>query len=296
MTDTRQTRYVAGSGRQSTASIPRRQFLSSIGAAATAGSAVLLGGCGAPSTEHASSGLNPLAATRTSAASTTIPIGSTPVEESAPTQNAAGRTITVTGHGEASGRPDQAVVTLGVQTEAKTAEEAIVANSQQMQGVLAALKEAGVAESNIQTQHLRLWPRYEPGPIEEDGSRQQGYIAVNGVDVRVHDLSQVGALLDNAVKAGGNRIERIQFEVSDATDMRDQARRAAMDDARDKAAQLAALVEAELGEVLSIRDTSSLPQPSFSIARPALAAGSEIPIEPGSEQVQAAVEVTWRLQ
>lgn len=296
MNDTGTTRYTAGTAAQSTATIPRRRFLSRVGVATMAGSAVLLAGCGSPPTGHASSGLVPLAATRTSAASTTVPSKSTPVAGAAPAQTAAERTITVTGHGEATGRPDQATVTLGVHTEATTAEEAISANSQKMQDVLAALKDAGISANNIQTQQLQLWPRYEPKPIEQEGSRQSGYIAVNSVEVRLHDLGRVGAVIDKAVKAGGNRVERIQFEVSDTENLLDQARRAAMDDARDKAAQLAALADVGLGEVLTIRDATSPQQPSFSIARQALDAASEIPIEPGSEQVRTAVEVTWRLQ
>ena len=70
------------------------------------------------------------------------------------------RTVTVTGIGQANAQPDQAVVRVGVQTEAENAAEALSENSSQMQALLATLQEAGIPEADIQTQFLQLYPRY----------------------------------------------------------------------------------------------------------------------------------------
>jgi len=70
------------------------------------------------------------------------------------------RTVTVTGIGQANAQPDQAVVRVGVQTEAENAAEALSENSSQMQTLLATLQEAGIPEADIQTQFLQLYPRY----------------------------------------------------------------------------------------------------------------------------------------
>lgn len=208
------------------------------------------------------------------------------------------RMVTVTGTGEVSAEPDYAIIRVGVQTQAESAQAALDQNNQQVQGLLDSLAEAGVAAEDIQTQAVQLQPQIQPpGPeqMQATGGSITGYIATNIVEVTVRDLDGLGQLLDAAVRSGGNVIESIRFEVSDPEELRGQARAAAVENARQKAAQLAELAGASLGEVLVINALEGGPGP---LAGPMMmqAESAAVPIRPGTEPVQVQVQVTWRLE
>jgi uncharacterized protein YggE len=201
------------------------------------------------------------------------------------------RTVQVTGMGEVQVVPDTAVIQLGVQTEGKTAQAALSQNSTEMQAIMDALEKAKVSSDNIQTQTVRLSPRYESN--NSTNSRTLvGFTASNIVEVRTTDLSSLGTLLDQAVKAGANTIENISFEVNNSEKLSDQARQAAVENARHKAEQLAKLTDATLGPVLKIQETSSPPTP---IVQQVAAPAAAVPISPGSQNISVEVQVTWTL-
>ena len=201
------------------------------------------------------------------------------------------RTITTTGIGSASTTPDQAVINIGVETNADTAAEALSQNNEQVQSLLDALTTAGVARADIQTTNVSLYPRYD----QADGATPAvtGYTASNTVQVRVRNLNNLGSLLDASVRAGGNIINSVRFEVSDPSAQLTQARQAAVQDARQKADQLARLVNAQLGGVISITEHSGQAAPIF---QDGLGGASAVPIEPGSQNIQVIVEVTWLMR
>lgn len=205
------------------------------------------------------------------------------------------RTIHVSGSGRVSARPDIAVVRLGVQTEAEAAAEALSTNSRQMQALIDVMSESGIAQEDIQTQTVRVSPRYEDVP-ERPGQRELvGYTATNIVEVFVRDIDGVGEILDAAVQAGGNRIEDIRFEVSEPSAYLDQAREAAWNDAEHKAKQLASLAGAELDMVLTINESGASPQPAVEqFARVETAAA--VPIEAGSQTIVVNLQVSWSLK
>lgn len=207
------------------------------------------------------------------------------------------RTLHVNGTGRVSAEPDEATITLGVETEGEEATAAMEENNTRMQALIDALQEAGVLEENIQTETIRLSPRYEEPPEPRPGAQPTltGFRAVNTVSVRVTDIQMLGDLLSAAVEAGGNRVQSIQFEVSDATTYLEQAREAAWNDAEQKASQLAELAGASLGEVLTIDETSRAPGPVVR-QEVEMAAGAAVPVQPGSETIEVEISITWRLQ
>lgn len=199
------------------------------------------------------------------------------------------RTITVVGSGQVNARPDQAVIRLGVYTDAGKASDAMSANSERMQALLDALKAAGIKAEDIQTQGINVSPRYAP-----DGtSAVIGFTATNAVSVRVRDVAKVGDVLDKAMAAGANTVEGLSFEVSDQTALLSQAREAAMDNARQTAEQLAKLAGEQLGAVVTISESVSVPQPY--LYDRAAAMGGAVPVEPGMQAVQTTVQVTYLL-
>ena len=210
------------------------------------------------------------------------------------------RTITVSGEGQVSARPDIAVVRIGVETEADTATAALDDNSMRMSGVISATLDAGVNREDVQTQGLSLRPIYQrpdPGPEDEEGPPELvGYRAHNVVAVTVRDLDQLGALLDAAVEAGGNTIQGIRFEISDNEALRSEAREAAMNDAIAKAEQLTDLAGAELGEVLTIEEIGGDAPSPVRFEEAEQAAGAAVPVEPGQQEISVSLRITWRIR
>jgi len=201
------------------------------------------------------------------------------------------RTVQVTGMGEVQVKPDSAVISLGVQTDASTAEAAMSQNSAKMESLLETLDKADVPSKDIQTQALTLGPRYESS---NDNRKLVGYTASNIVEVRIDNLDSLGTIIDQAVNDGANTVENIRFEISNPQNSTDQARETAFENARHKAQELADLANATLGTVMEIQETSNAPGPVVRSVEMA-ANPSAVPISPGSQSVSVQVQVTWSL-
>lgn len=222
-----------------------------------------------------------------------------------PTPTDMSRTVSVSGTGQSSTTPDAAILTLGVETQAPDAGAALSQNNEQMAALIETFTGNAVAAEDIQTQAVRLQPQYaQPGvqpeiqpaqpPTGTVSAEITGYIATNTVKVTVRDLTTVGQLLDAAVQAGSNQIYGIDFTVSDPTAALDEARAAAWADAQHKAEQLAELAGATLGEVMSINEFSQTPIPLAQSS--AMGAADMVPIQPGLQQLQVNVQISWQLE
>src|ERR1700730_18459631 len=117
--------------------------------------------------------------------------------------------ITVGGSGTAQLPPDVAHVSGSVDTEAATADDALSQNSQVMQAVINAVKAFGIADADIQTTRVSVYPLFSS--TSSSSSNQPappptivGYRASNGVSVKITDLSKVGNLIQAMVGAGIN--------------------------------------------------------------------------------------------
>jgi uncharacterized protein YggE len=207
-----------------------------------------------------------------------------------PGPGAAQRTVTVSGTATVRSQPDEATVTLGVQTRAMTAEAAMRDNAERMRRVIAAVRAEGVAADDIATAWVSLYPQYD-----EPGIGVQGYVAENQVTVTVRTMQAVGRVIDAAVGAGANLTSGITFGLSDQGAGLERALGEAVEDARRKALALAEASGAQLGAVVSVSETGApgpLPVYRFGVAEAAPAAP---PIEPPTIQTQVSVTVTWEL-
>jgi uncharacterized protein len=197
--------------------------------------------------------------------------------------------VTVTGEATIAIAPDAAVIRIGVTSQDKTAREASDANAKQMTAVLAAIKDTGIAERDIQTSRLSLQPQYDPN--KGGNARLTGFQANNQVTVRIRDIDKLATVLDRAIASGANEMSGIEFVVSEQSKMLDQARDDAIADARRKAELYAKAAGAKLGNVVSISEEGSAPQP-----RPmqAMRAGA-VPIAPGEQTLKSIVTVSYEL-
>jgi uncharacterized protein YggE len=200
--------------------------------------------------------------------------------------------ISVTGEATVSVPPDLAEIDGGVTSEAKTAREASDANNAAMGKVLSALKGAGIAEKDFQTSRLSLQPQYapnRPGP-----SAVVGYRASNRVTIRLRDVSKVAGVIDTLVAAGANEIGGINFMVSNASKLLDEAREQAVADARRKAEIYAKAAGVTLGAPLGISEGGSPgPMPFRKMAANMAAAA---PVAQGEETLRLTVSVSWAIK
>ncbi len=212
-------------------------------------------------------------------------------EEPKPTQ----RTVTVSASGEVSATPDIARVSSGVTTEADSARQALSANSEAMKALIAGLKSAGIEAKDIQTSSFLVEPRYT-NPREGEPAVINGYRVVNQVEIVSRKIDKLGEVLDQMVALGANQMNGLNFEVSQAETLKDEARKTAMANALRRAKLLAAAGGAEVGDVLSIsEDAGGAPQPfQHKMARTAMA--ESVPVEQGSQMLEARVTVTWALK
>ena len=201
--------------------------------------------------------------------------------------------ISVTGEATVSVPPDLAQIDAGVTSEAKTAREASDANNAAMGKVLLALKGAGIEEKDYQTSRLSLQP--ESAPNRPGGPATiVGYRASNRVTVRLHDVSKVASVIDMLVAAGANDIGGINFTVSQASKLLDDAREQAIADARRKAEIYAKATGVTLGAPLSISEGGT-PVP-IPYRRTAAGMAPSAPVAQGEETLQVTVAVSWAIK
>jgi len=195
--------------------------------------------------------------------------------------------ITVTGVGTITTVPDEAAFTIGVETQGTTARIALASNADRMRHVIDALKAAGVDASDIKTQDVSVSKNYE-----HDGSADS-YSARNSVLVTIRNLSKAGPILDAASNAGANEVYGPTLSRSDEDKLQEKALRSAVENARTKAQVLADAAGVRLGAVTAMSEGfSGGPQPYYDAMR---LAKTDAPIEPGTQDSQATVTVTFAI-
>jgi uncharacterized protein YggE len=195
--------------------------------------------------------------------------------------------ITVNGVGTVKTVPDEATFTIGVETRGSTAKEALAANSEQMRRVIAAVRSAGVSKDDVQTQDVSVAANYS------DSNRIDGYSASNSVLVTIRDVSRAGRVLDAASNAGANQVYGPFLSRSDQAAVQVKALHDAVANARTKAEALADAAGVSLGRATAITEGfSGGPEPYDATY---LRAAKTTPIEPGTQDVQATVTVTFAI-
>jgi uncharacterized protein YggE len=203
-------------------------------------------------------------------------------------------TINVNGSGMASNTPDIVDIQLGVETVNDDAAQTISESTAKMKAVLDAVKALGIEDKDIQTVNYTMW--VEQIYNQETGvpTGQVRYHITNQVNVRLHDLTQAGKLLEDALTAGANNVGSITFGVSDPTELQKQARATAVQNARAKAEELAAGLGVQVGKVRQVSEYVSGPVPVATYAKDmGVGGGGEVPIATGSYNVSVEVQVIF---
>jgi Uncharacterized conserved protein len=205
-------------------------------------------------------------------------------------------TISVSGTGRIVLSPDTADLRLGVSATAKTVKAARSLAATSMTAVIASLKKLGIAEADIQTTTLSLQPVYDYS-YNTNPPRLTGYQLSNAVAVTIRDLDKLGDAIDNALAAGATSLDGVSFRVADQTAAEQQARQAAITEAKAKAKTLADAAGISISGVASISETvAPVPYPVYYGFNAAGAPGAkdvQTPVAPGSTEVTVTVAVVY---
>jgi uncharacterized protein YggE len=158
--------------------------------------------------------------------------------------------IRVSGTAIVRAEPDLAVITLGCVTRAGRAGQAKAQNDETMRRVMDAIEKHGVRRRDIQT------VTYNLGEAREPRSQERFWQVVNVIEVRVRDVSAAADVIDAAADAGANRIGSVRYAVESLHKLRAKAREQASRVAREKAEQLAKLMNVRVGKTVAINDAS----------------------------------------
>ncbi|WP_101925799.1 MULTISPECIES: SIMPL domain-containing protein [Luteimonas] len=201
--------------------------------------------------------------------------------------------LSVSAQAEASRRPDIAMLSTGVVTQAADANGALRANSEQMTTLMAAIKAAGIAERDVQTSGINLNPQYRYA--ENEPPVITGYQANNNVNLKVRDIARLGQVLDALVASGANQINGPTFEIEDAEGVQDEARAAALKKAQARAEMYAASLGLRVLRMVSISEGGGFAPPRPMMAMRAMADSAAPPVSPGETTLSANLDIVFEL-
>lgn len=207
--------------------------------------------------------------------------------------------VTASGTGQAFGEPDVAIVSVGVNVQRPTVEEARNEAAAAQQAVIDSLKDNGVDDKDIQTVQFSVYPQYDYSPSTPQG-RIIGYVVSNVVTAKVRDLDTTGDVIDDATVSGGNDavVQGVTFTIDDPTDLQEEARRQAVERAKAQAEQLADAAGVRLGALMSISESTNY----YPLARggAALDSAAQVPqatpLEPGQVEINITVNLQYALE
>jgi uncharacterized protein YggE len=204
-------------------------------------------------------------------------------------------TLSLSADGEVSRRPDMATITLGVQTDAPTAAEALRLNAVRMNQVIAAIKRGGVADRDIQTSGLNLNPQYVYQ--ENLPPRLTGYQASNQVTIIVRDLTRLGQAVDASVNAGASNVGGVAFGLQDSDAAEDAARLEAVKALQAKAGLYAQATGYRVARLVTLSEGGGYnppaPMPIMAMAR--MDKAESTPVEAGELKVRIDITATFEL-
>lgn len=206
-------------------------------------------------------------------------------------------TLNISAYAEVKVEPDQATISLGVQTDAPGAAEAMRLNAERMTRIVAALRRAGVAEKDIQTSNLSLGAQYQ---YEENRPpRLTGYQASNQVTITVNDLTRLGQTIDATVGAGANQVQGVGFGLRNPEAAMDQARMGAVRALQAKAQLYATATGHRIGRLINLSEGGGYspvppPRPMYRMEM-AAADQASTPVAPGQLTIRADVSGLYEL-
>ena len=215
------------------------------------------------------------------------------------------KTISVTGTATSSVQPDQLNISFGVETQQKTAKEALDSNSIAMNNVIEAIRTAGVTDDEIGTSNFSIYPIYDgyEEPLTKRWTQElKGYQITNTITVKTFNLTLAADIIDAAVNAGTNRVDSVSFTLSPEKHMqlKDELIEQAIQNAKTKAEKALTPLDYSVVGVKSVSLSEfgiPVPTPMFNMAfDEGMAVRSSTPVFSSSQDVTSTANVVFLIE
>ena len=203
--------------------------------------------------------------------------------------------INVSGEGKIKVTPDQASISVSIESKGTKASDVKEENDKKMNAILKFIKKATLAKEDFQTQRVSLHPNYD---YEK---KKHNYIATQSLQIVLKDLSKYDELMEGLVNEGINRIDNVEFKSSKMVQLQSDARKLAVKEAKAKAEDFVSVLGQKVGKAILISDNSQSynPQPRMYAMRSMAMDGAEAPRETlavGEIEITANVSVSFMLE
>ena len=204
--------------------------------------------------------------------------------------------ISVSETGEVYAVPDLGIINLSVITEAKTVGMAMENNTKDMNSIIQAMKDEGVEAKDLKTTSFNISPRYD---YTKDYAQRilAGYEVSQQLQVKIRDLEKVGVIIQEATNAGANDIGQLQLTIDKQDELKEEARKQAIEKAKTKAEALTSQLGVKLGKVITFNENSGSPvYPMYESDSYAKGIGGAAPdIQSGENKISVGVSITYEI-
>ncbi len=203
-------------------------------------------------------------------------------------------TVSFTGEGKVTAKPDVAVLDLAIVTQAATSKEAQDQNSQKSKTLTDFLKKQGIEDKDIKTTSYNIYPQYLY-PINGKPTIN-GYQVNESIQVKIRDLDKTNKILDGVVSAGVNQINNLQITIDNPEKLKDEARQKAIDDAKAKANALKDQLGIRLGRIINFTESGTGVPPPIIYAKEGIGGGGGPSIPTGENEITTSVTITYQIK
>lgn len=212
-------------------------------------------------------------------------------------------TITVSDKGEVYAKPDLALTSFSVVTEAATVNAAMIDNTEKMNDVIAFVKGRGVEDKDLKTTSFNIYPRYEwqekatcVPPCPSGRRVLVGYEIRQSLQVKIRDMGKIGEIIEGATTAGANEVGSLQFTIDNEDELKKQARDEAIEKAKAKAEELALSLGVNLVRITNFSESGIFPRFYALSESMEGKGGEEMPqIETGENKIEVTVTITYEI-
>ncbi len=217
--------------------------------------------------------------------------------------------ISFSGEGKVTVTPDIATFTASVLTEEKKVKDAQTKNTERSNAIFSFLKQSGVAEKDLKTTGYTIYPQYryfnsQPcvnsycPPVRQP--EIISYQVRHTIEVKARDLSKADDLLQGVVSVGANEVSGLTFTVDDQEAVKAEARKRAIDAAKDRASVLARNLGVRLGRIVDFSEGGgNVPIVRYGMDTGIMSSKASAPtpeIQPGEQEYTTSVTITYELK
>jgi uncharacterized protein YggE len=205
-------------------------------------------------------------------------------------------TFDVEGTGKVSAIPDVAEVNLGIEVRRRTVFEAQKEANEKINKITEAVKKLGIEERYIKTVNYSVYPQYD----FKEGRSVTGYNVNVSLQIKVKNFEKINAVIDAATSLGANQVGGLNFTIDDKKleDLKMQARKQAIEEAKKKAKEIAALAGIRLGKIVNVSENSTSPYFPQSLKQMQMGMGgsdqeTQTNILPGESEITVSVTLSY---